>query len=331
MKILLVNADCKWNLAIRRMYSYYSKEHMVDMVDLNLPGYPHSHTLNIDGKEYDRVYISIVFEVNKNRVTVTNCGWVEYGGIGSAYPDRKLPWEVESTPPFYHEGENTARGFITRGCIRNCWFCKVHRHEGGIKLYNSVEEVVGRYKRASFLDNNILAYDKHKEVLQYLIDNNIRCNFEQGIDFRLVTDENLELLSKLSYIGEYTFAFDDPSYRKVLDEKIVMIKKWIPKPWRVKFYVYHHPSMSLVDLVSRVEWCRSHECLAYVMRDLSCWDCDVDERNFITSYTAYCNQPGIFKKMSFPEFVNKRHNSKVRIEKEIEIYNTIISKIWSDI
>lgn len=327
MKILLVNVDCKWNLAIRRMYAYFSKDNEVEMIDLNLPGYPHNYTTKIDGRGYDRAYVSIVFEENKDKVVITDCDFVEYGGIGSNYPDRKLPPEIESTPPFYYDYEDTSQGFITRGCIRNCWFCKVHQYEGSLRPYNTVQDVIGDKKRALFLDNNILAYDKHKEVFKYLVNNRIWCNFKQGLDFRLVDDENLELLSEMRYIGEYIFAFDDPSYRKALDEKIILIKKWIPRPWKVKFYIYHHPSMSLLDLVSRVEWCKSHECLPYVMRDLACWDSDDEERNFVTSYAAYCNQPRLFLKMSFEQFMRKSHNSQKRIDSCIAMYNKLLGEL----
>lgn len=299
------------------------------MMDLNLPGYPHKYGTRIDGSGFDRVYVSIVFEVNKNKVIVTGCSNVEYGGIGSNYPERKLPPEVEATQPFYYDEEVTSQGFITRGCIRNCWFCKVHQHEGTIHLYNKVEDVV-QHKRAMFLDNNILAYEGHKDVFRYLINNKIHCNFKQGLDFRLVDDENLELLSKMKYIGNYIFAFDDPSYKDALDEKIVLIKKWIPRPWKVKFYVYYHPSMPLKDLVSRVEWCREHECLPYVMRDLEYWKYEGDEKNFVTSYTAYCNQPHLFLRMTFQQFMRNGKNSKSRIEKCIAIYEQTMKELNYD-
>ena len=41
MKILLVNVDSRWNMAIRKMFNYYRKEHDVEMIDLGFSGYPH--------------------------------------------------------------------------------------------------------------------------------------------------------------------------------------------------------------------------------------------------------------------------------------------------
>ena len=46
MKILLVNVDSRFNLAIRRMYNYFKNEHEVIMKDLGLDGYPNRKKIN---------------------------------------------------------------------------------------------------------------------------------------------------------------------------------------------------------------------------------------------------------------------------------------------
>ena len=321
MKILLINVDSKWNLAIRRMYTYYVQQgHDVEMRDLCFSGYPHKRKATIDAQGFDKVYVSNIFEQNTNRVTVINCDAVEYGGIGSRDPDRQLPWEIEMADPYYAPGEKHTYGFCTRGCIRKCWFCKVPKYEGDLKEYNRVESIIRGVpgEVVHFMDNNILAYPGHMDVFNYLIERGTRCEFNQGLDFRLVNDENLDALARLNYEGEYIFAFDDPKYQKLLDRKIVQIKKYIPTPWKVKFYIYYHPNMDLAQLISRVEWCRERECLPYVMRDAACWDCD--DSNFLVDYAAYCNQPGIFKKLTFWEFLQKRQIKAERKEKSFATY-----------
>lgn len=307
MKILLVNVDSRWNMAIRRMYAYFTAQgHEVEMRDLRLSGYPHKRTAKVNALGFDRVYVSNIFEQNADRVIVENCTDVFFGGIGSRDPDRKLPTEIEATPPHYFPDEKTTYGFITRGCIRNCWFCKVPKHEGKLKAYNAVESIVRGVpgEVVKFLDNNILAHPQHLEVFRWLIEKGTRCEFNQGLDFRLVNDENLDALARLNYEGEYIFAFDDPKYQKLLDKKIVQIKKYIPKPWKLKFYIYYHPDMDLARLVDRVEWCRAHECLPYVMRDAACWGHNGEK--FFIDYAAYCNQPSFFKKINFFQFLKKR-------------------------
>ena len=322
MKILLINVDSRWNMAIRRMYTYFTQlGHEVEMQNLGLSAYPHKRHVKVDASNFDQVYVSNIFEQNADRVTVIGGQEVIYGGIGSRDPERKLPPEIEATPPYYAEGEKTTYGFITRGCIRKCWFCKVPKYEGKLQAYNAVESIVRGVpgEVVKFLDNNILAYPGHMDVFNWLIERGTRCEFNQGLDFRLVNDENLDALARLNYVGEYIFAFDDPKYQPLLDRKIVQIKKHIPQPWKLKFYIYFHPDMDLGQLFDRVDWCRAHECLPYVMRDAACWDCDL--RDFLIDFTAYCNQPAMFKNVTFLEFLEKRHpNNEARRNSSATVY-----------
>lgn len=232
MKILLINVDAVWNVALRRMMAYYiAQGHEVEMRDLKLPSYPHKKETTVDAAGFDLVCVSNLFERNAYRVQVENCGRVEYGGIGSRDPHRRLPDEIEATAPYYYPEEKVSYGFITRGCIRNCWFCKVPKFEGKLKAYNSVEAIVRGIpgEKVKFLDNNILAYPQHCDVFRWLIERNVRCEFNQGLDFRLVNDENLALLARLNYMGEYIFAFDDPKYEKLLEKKNAAHKAIHPK------------------------------------------------------------------------------------------------------
>ena len=317
MKILLVNVDSRWNMAIRRMFNYFKEQNEVKMIDLGFSGYPHKRTKTIDAAGYDMVFVSNIFDINKDRVSVINCDNVQFGGIGSKNPELKLPEEIERTEPFYFPDEDTSYGFITRGCIRKCWFCKVPKYEGDLKVYNTINDIV-KHKKVKFLDNNILAYDKHMEVFQWCLNHpEIKVEFNQGLDFRLVNDENLKALSKLNYMGEYIFAFDEPKYMPLLEKKLTLIKKYITKPWKIKFYIYYHPSMNLKQLFERVEWCRSNECLPYVMRDIECWDCE--HKELLIDYASYCNQPAMFKKLTFSQFLKKREDAKcIKSERRIK-------------
>lgn len=319
VKILLVNVDSRWNMAIRKMYNYFRKDHEVEMVDLKFSGYPHKRTKVIDGSGYDKIFVSNIFDINKDRVKVINCDDVQFGGIGSNNPILQLPCEIEATEPFYYPDEDYSYGFITRGCIRSCWFCRVPKFEGKLKAYNTVESIV-KHKKVKFLDNNILAYPEHMKVFQWCLDHpDIKVEFNQGLDFRLVNDENLDALSRLNYMGEYIFAFDEPKYQPLLEKKLKLIKKYISKPWKLKFYIYYHPSMDLSQLFERVEWCRDRECLPYVMRDIACWDSPL--KNFLIDYAAYCNQAGMFKKLTFEQFLEKR---VIRPERRASSWKTYV-------
>ena len=306
MRVLLINVDCKWNLALRRLYAWHEQRgDEVEMRDLNFGFYHHNKREVIDGRGFDTVYISNIFESNAENVAVIGCEDVRRGGVGSK-SDAKLPPEVEATQPKYFDGEDTAHGFITRGCIRNCYFCKVPKHEGKLYAYRSVAEVVGNFKKAIFMDNNFLAWDGANDAMDWLIEHNIRCQFNQGLDLRLVNDENLSRLARLNYMGEYVFAFDDVRLMPFMDATIPLVKRHITKPWKVKMFVYvDAATMEPEDTVRRVEWLKAHECLPYVMRNANCYGSEHEK--FYTDVAAWGNQPGIFKKMDFDEFLRKRH------------------------
>ena len=114
--------------------------------------------------------------------------------------------------------------------------------------------------------------------------------------------------------------FDDPKYQPLLEKKLVLMKKYISKPWKIKFYIYIHPKMRIRQMIERVEWCRKNECLPYVMRDIECWDAEKSMKEFLIDYAAYCNQPSMFKKLTFEEFMYKRHKNNERIQNSIKIY-----------
>lgn len=280
MKVLLINVDAPFNYAIRKLYRYHiERGDEAEMLDLGYKGYPHKKKKTIDGADYDEIHISNIFENNAYVVTVLNNSNVFYGGIGSRNPKNQLPKEIDDLEPWYFPDEDTAYGFITRGCIRNCYFCKVRQGEGYLHKYRNIEKIVGDFKKVVFLDNNILSYEHCIEQFNWLAEHKIKADFNQGLDYRLVTDENLEALTKVMNLnGSYIFAFDDIKYKESIEAKLPIIKRWIPQPWKVRFYVYIHPDMPLQDTIDRLKWCKEHECLPYVMRDYSCWSSP--NRNF---------------------------------------------------
>ena len=124
-------------------------------------------------------------------------------------------------------------------------------------------------------------------------------------------------MSELNYLHEYIFAFDSIAYRKIIEEKLLLLK-WA-KDWRLKFFVYVHPDMPIRETILRISFLKEHKCLPYVMRDISCWDSI--NNGFYIDICAYTNQVHLFKKMSFLEFLHKRHTSKNRIEQSLRMWN----------
>jgi len=318
MKILLIDADSTIpNLALMRLSTWYKRVGAdVDVLRLNIPYYPSRKKIvkSVDTSGYYAAFCSCVFGCSKDYVQGNN---IEFGGTGASIY-KKLDVEIESCEPDYsiYPDCNYSIGFISRGCIRKCGFCKVPEKEGGLRQVSTPQEII-KHKSVKFLDNNFLALPNHKQILADLISTKIRCEFNQGFDMRLLDEENSLLLSKLNYRGEHTFAFDDISQYKIIKSKLPLLS-WA-KPWQIKMFTYVNPEMDLENFVLRINYMREHKILPYVMRDISCWGSRISD--FATDLAAWCNQPGIFKNMDFKVFLNKRHKNSGRITDSLKKWN----------
>ena len=327
MKILLVDVDSKVpNIALCKLSSYHkSCGDDVELIKLKYKGYP-SRTKEtiVDAKGYEKVYVSTIFTHNKDSAKVINCPDVAQGGSGYDL-NTNLPDYIEVYPLDYsiYKDNDISYGFMTRGCVRNCEYCFVPKKEGALKFDKTVDEIYNpSHKMICFLDNNILAYKDHKKILKDLGDRRIRCQFAQGLDIRLLDEENLLLLQKLNYVGEYTFAFDFMSIEKIISEKLDMIKRFGFKK-RLRFYVFVSPRYtSIADDVYRIDWLRSRGILPYVMRENTCWGSEHEK--FYTDLAAWCNTPLAFKKISFKDFLfNPKYPKLARSQDKDRLYNSL--------
>jgi len=314
MKVLLVDCDSTIpNLALMRVSMYYKTTFgaEVTVLKLGIPVYGKPKQKTVDCTGYDFAYVSAIFDTTPPHLTIIKSGCkVDYGGTGYNIK-KKLPEEIDKFVPdwsIYPEND-TSYGFIYRGCFRNCDFCFVPEKEGDMhQEVKSVKELIF-HKKIKFLDNNFLGGINHKQFLQELIDLQIPCQFNQGLDIRLVDDEIAEMLSRLNYMGEYIFAFDHIEDKKIIEEKLAIVKKYIPKDWKIKFFIYCSPKMKIQsDVLNRIEWCKENKVLPYFMRDLSCWNSP--EVRTYNDFSAWCNQPWIFKHHTYKDFCIKRRPSK---------------------
>lgn len=161
---------------------------------------------------YDRVYASRVFDntYSKDIPFLPQAKEIIYGGTGYGLKN-KLPDDIEHFYPdyaLYPEYENTALGFLTRGCPNNCPFCVVSEKEGrrSVKVAELNEFWRGQ-KEIKLLDPNLLACKDHMGLLEQLAASGSRVDFTQGLDARLITERNAAALARLK-IKTVHFAFD---------------------------------------------------------------------------------------------------------------------------
>ena len=307
MKILLVDVDGKIpNLALMKLSTFHKPWDDIELLKLNISYYPsRKHKKVVDVSGYDKVYVSTIFRGSLDCVEFVGESGIIYGGVGYSL-NSELSLDIDELDCDYsiYPENNSSYGFLTRGCIRNCSFCVVPEKEGWIRKVADVCDIV-RHDKVYFLDNNILALEGHEDILQELVDKKIKYQFKQGLDIRLLNDTNSRLLTQSRYIGDYTFAFDDLRFERQITRKLKLFRKYFTGAWRIRFFIYCNANHDITsDVMHRLNWCRDHDVLPYLMRDINCWGSS--KQNVYTDLAAYCNQPSLWKKMTPNEFITKR-------------------------
>lgn len=153
--------------------------------------------------QYDRVYMSKVFDdtYTEDVLEPVNAKEIIKGGTGYGLKN-VLPDEIEHIYPDYSLypslTQDTAYGFLSRGCPRGCPFCIVKDKEG-LKSYKvaDLSEWWRGQKNIVLNDPNILACPDRNDLLEQLAESKAWVEFNQGIDARLLTEENINLLNNI--------------------------------------------------------------------------------------------------------------------------------------
>lgn len=199
------------NLALMKLSAYHKAKG--DSVEWYIPF----------GDRYDIVYCSKVFSFTPDYLFCINADKVIKGGTGYAIrlvngrevydktKDISLPSEVEHIYPdytLYPNNNDTAYGFLTRGCPRGCDFCIVAGKEGQ-RSYKvaDLREFWGGQKKIVLCDPNILACPDWRDLFRQLIESKAEIDFNQGLDIRLMTEEKAQMIAQTK-IKEIHFAWD---------------------------------------------------------------------------------------------------------------------------
>lgn len=190
---------------------------------------------------YDRVYMSKVFSFTPDYEYYVIAKEVQQGGSGYCIflengqevyhkeNDGQLPYEVEHIYPDYglypELTEDTAYGFMSRGCPRGCKFCHVEAKEGkrAYKVADLSEFWRGQ-KNITLLDPNPIACKGWKDILGQLIDSRAWVDFSQGVDIRLMTEEKAEMIKQIR-IKNIHFAWDRYEDKKEVIPKFKEFKR----------------------------------------------------------------------------------------------------------
>lgn len=200
-------------------------------------------------------------------------------------------------------------GFLTRGCFRKCKFC-VNQKYNHVFAHSPLSEFYDpTRKKICLLDDNFLGFPQWRNGLDELIATKHPFKFKQGLDERLLTDEKCRyIFQDSSYDGDFTFAFDNVVDYDLIHSKLQMIRKYT-KVRIIKFYVLvgfeSTDSLDIENAFRRIELLMQYQCLPYIMRYQNKNDTPWKRSEYSGLYIAlarWCNQPSIFKKMSFRQF-----------------------------
>ena len=186
---------------------------------------------------YDKVYSSKVFTFTPE------CAYLPSdtvkGGTGYGIYD-DLPEEIDAMFPDYsiYPDCKHAIGFLTRGCIRHCPWCVVPRKEGAIRPYRTWQEIKRPDSRdIVFMDNNVLACPHGLDQIRDMAGEDVRVDFNQGLDARLITPEVAALLARLKWIRFIRMSCDTDAMLPVVLEAVRLLEAEGIKPDRVFVYL----------------------------------------------------------------------------------------------
>lgn len=258
MKIGLIDVDShNWpNLCLMKLSAYHKAQG--DSVEWWEPG-----------GWYGMVYKSRVFTdtYSKDTFMVENAEEVISGGIGYGLKEN-LPDDVEHSYPdysLYPQFPDTAYGFLSRGCPRNCGFCIVSGKEGRRSVQVAdLSEFWDGQKEIKLMDANLLACPEHEKLIQQLAESRAWVDFSQGLDIRLINPDNVSLLNQVRTKMVH-FAWDNPDedltgyFQRFLELTAVKDKR------KRQVYVLTNYGSSYEQDLYRVETLRDMGFSPYVM------------------------------------------------------------------
>lgn len=261
---------------------------------------------------YDIVYMSKIFSdaYTKDVEEPINAGKVIKGGTGYCISlvdgkevfdktkNHNLPPEMERCFPDYsiYPQYDFAVAMTSRGCPNGCGFCHVAPKEGrcSVKVAN-VSDFWNGQKRIDVLDPNITACREKRDLMAQYADTGAKINFNQGIDIRLLNDDDIADLNRMK-IKELHFAWDRPELDlRPKFERYASMAKHKPHGAYGTVYVLTNFNSTIEQDLYRI----------YTLRDLG-YDPDVRVYNKpnaskeIRRLQRWCNNRMIFK--SCPDF-----------------------------
>lgn len=256
---------------------------------------------------------------------------------------------------YYADYLDFSIGFTSRGCFRGCEFCVNRFRDRRSIKHSPVSEFYDKNRKRIYLwDDNILACKDWEQILDELDATGRAFQFRQGMDIRLMTEKKIIRFSQCKYFGDYIFAFDHVDDFELIFKKLKIWSKYVKKetklylicafdsftytsldkitrlnsPYLVKMAeLPDHRAREQMDieyLFERIRVCMFCDCLPYIMRYEEYKNSEY--KGLYIQIARWCNQPSIFKKMSFREFcfANQKYSKTGKICSSMRAYNKFV-------
>ena len=298
MRIALYDVDSKIpNLALMKLSAYHKERG--DSIEWYMP---------LMRDHYDKIYASKVFAYSDGDLDPSR---MEIGGTGWSLT-KTLPLEIERLRPdcslyeFRH-----SMGFTMRGCRLNCPFCVVPQKEGKPQATATIDEIWTQ-RDSDFvilLDNDFFGNPQWANRITEIQKHSLRVNFSQGLNIRLITDEQAKALASVRFRNlsnkknQVHFAWDNFRQERMIRAGIERCLEAGLMPWQMAFYVLVGYDSTEEDDLHRITVLRDYGCDPYVMPYYST---DPYQRRL----ARWTNYKAIFKSVPWGEYrvgIKRKH------------------------
>lgn len=280
MRILLIDGDMdRHRMKLERTGQ---KKVWPNTALMQIAGYykDQGHEVGWDVPDPDMIYISAIFKNNREKaLSAAQLYRQAYPGavvdVGGSGVDihKRLPDEIFYSRPDYslYPKLRYSIGSTTWGCIRRCHFCIAWQKEKGYSVTKHPELFYDpRFRQIYFQDNNILA-DKEwfKYVCGWVRDHKLWCDFNQGLDARLLDHDVAEELAETKVIDRWHMAYDDERYEKSVRRAIRHMQDFgINTKRRLTVYVYCDGDHDVPSAVKRCRQVKEWGASAFAMLNI---------------------------------------------------------------
>lgn len=289
----------------------------------------YDNLLHSVGEPFDKVYMSKVFSdeytpdypycVNAKEVIKGGTGYsIKIDDNGKECFDKNnhndLPYEIEHIYPDYslypEYTDDTAYGFLTRGCCNNCSFCIVSKKEGICShKVADLSEFWNGQKNIKLLDPNLLACKEHLDLLQQLVDSKAYVDFTQGLDARFINEKNVELLKQIK-TKMIHFAFDFMKFEKQITKGLKLFKECTNiSDRKAVVYMLTNYDTTIEEDMYRLNKIRE---LGY-LPDVRIYRKEsLPKRHILRDLQRWCNNRIIFRSCEFEDYTPRKDGKSMK-------------------